>query len=98
MSHRTFAFLEQQSIELEAAKSRTEKTALLKKLTDYRSLNECRTGIIRLERSDVNRLIELMRDRNPALTQKLSGFTALTNNITVLPSEIEFLLAIVQHS
>ncbi|MBW4527267.1 MAG: hypothetical protein KME18_19115 [Phormidium tanganyikae FI6-MK23] len=73
---------------------------MLKKLTDYRSLNECRTGIIRLERSDVNRLIELASDRrNTVLAQKLSNFTAhFANKITLLPSEAEFLVMVVQQS
>ncbi|GAP94935.1 hypothetical protein [Leptolyngbya sp. NIES-2104] len=84
--------------DIEAAQSRTEKAALLKKLTDFRSRNANRTGIIRLNGSDVTRLVELIGDRNPVLTSKLAGYSRPTNDITLLSNEIDCLLKIVQYS
>ncbi|MBD1847495.1 hypothetical protein H6F89_29665 [Cyanobacteria bacterium FACHB-63] len=95
----SFQFLDKMAADNEAARSRTAKAQLLKKLNDFRSLNPNRTGIIRLERQDVARLIELTSDRNPAIAQKLSDHkNEWTSLITLLPNEINFLLREVEHS
>jgi hypothetical protein len=91
--------LHEQSLELEAARSKTAKSALLKKLTDFRSRHQNRTGTIPLDGSDVGRLVALIGDKNPALAQRLSAYRdRLRCEITLLSHEVDSLVAIVEHS
>jgi uncharacterized protein YdaU (DUF1376 family) len=91
--------LQERSLALEAARSKTAKSALLKKLTDFRSLHQNRTGNLRLDGSEVARLVELLGEKNPALAQRLSGYrNQLRSEITLLPYEVDSLVAIVEQS
>ncbi|MBD1847320.1 hypothetical protein H6F89_28720 [Cyanobacteria bacterium FACHB-63] len=95
----SFQFLDKMAADNEATRSRTAKTQLLKKLNDFRSLNPNRTAIIRLERQDVARLIELTSDRNPAIARKLEACKhEWESQITLMANEVDFLVKEVEHS
>ncbi|MBD1842484.1 hypothetical protein H6F89_03450 [Cyanobacteria bacterium FACHB-63] len=95
----SFQFLDKMAADNEAARSRTAKTQLLKKLNDFRSRNPNRTAIIHLERQDVARLIELSADRNPAITRKFEACKhEWESQITLMANEVDFLVKEVEHS
>lgn len=90
--------LEKLQRESESAKAKSEKAALLKLLSDFCDRNANRTGSIRLSGFDVGRLIDLIGDKNPALTQRLTGCTQISNDVTLLPGEGELLYRLVLNS
>ncbi|MBD1847278.1 hypothetical protein H6F89_28510 [Cyanobacteria bacterium FACHB-63] len=96
--HPVQSILAEMHSETEQARSRAAKAALLKKLNDFRSLHQNRTGNIRLDREDVMRLLEMNFDRAPAISRKLSNCKhEWGSQITLMPHEIDFLLREIEH-